>query len=160
MSLQSALKEAKKIHEYMIMVQEGSVPGVYKTSDTEYFVNDDGDDFHVPRETLVLHTDTGTSVYCEHNIYKQYISYCKNQDVITYNPDFSAEDTVAPYSVLDGAWDTEEFYFQQSTVYDEKILDAIVIMWYFKSIDSCSFYFDYECVAIAVEKGNVITEFN
>ena len=148
MSLESALKEAKKIHEYMIMVQEGSVPGVYKTSDTEFFVKDrdDYDESEIHAETLVLHTDTGDTDDCEYHMYNQYISYCRDEDIIIYSPDYDDYDTIIPYSVLEGPWDSEEFYFQNRTLYDDEVLDTLVIMWYFKSIDSTRFYLDYEYV--------------
>ncbi|HHJ0579911.1 TPA: hypothetical protein ACQFCQ_001227 [Escherichia coli] len=160
MSLESALKEAKKIHEYMIMVQEGSVPGVYKTSDTEFFVKDrdDYDESEICAETLVLHTDTGDTDDCEYHMYNQYISYCRDEDIIIYSPDYDDDDTIIPYSVLEGPWDSEEYYFQNSTVYNEEELDVIVIMWYFKSIGSDSFYFDYEYVENTVGEDNVITK--
>ncbi|AXC38902.1 UNVERIFIED_ORG: hypothetical protein [Escherichia phage CMSTMSU] len=31
-------------------------------------------------------------------------------------------------------------------MYDDEVLDTLVIMWYFKSIDSTRFYLDYEYV--------------
>ncbi|GAB0882032.1 hypothetical protein MZ16F87_52800 [Escherichia coli] len=43
-------------------------------------------------------------------------------------------------------------------MYNEEELDVIVIMWYFKSIGSCSFYFDYEYVENTVGEDNVITK--
>ncbi|EMR6008076.1 hypothetical protein WJW27_004874 [Escherichia coli] len=148
MSLRSALKEAKKIHNYMIMVQEGSVPGVYKTSDTEFFVKDrdDYDESEICAETLVLHIDTDDTDDCEYQMHNQYLSYYRDEDIIIYTPDYDDDNIIIPYSVLEGPWDSEEYYFQQSTVYNEDVLDVIVIMWYFKSIDSDSFYFDYEYV--------------
>ena len=160
MSLESALKEAKKIHEYMIMVLEGSVPGVYKPSDTEFFVKDrdDYDESEICAETLVLHIDTGDTDDCEYHMYNQYISYCRDEDIIIYSPDYDDYDTIIPYSVLEGPWDSEEYYFQNSTVYNEEELDVIVIMWYFKSIGSSSFYFDYEYVENTVGEDNVITK--
>lgn len=91
-------------------------------------------------------------------MYNQYISYCRNEDITIYNTDSDADDTIIPYSVLEGPWDSEEYYFQNSTLYNEEELDVIVIMWYFKSIDSSSFYFDYEYVENTVGEGNVITK--
>ncbi|AXC38903.1 UNVERIFIED_ORG: hypothetical protein [Escherichia phage CMSTMSU] len=85
-------------------------------------------------------------------MYNQYISYCRDEDIIIYSPDYDDDDTIIPYSVLEGPWDSEEYYFQNSTVYNEEELDVIVIMWYFKSIGSSSFYFDYEYVENTVGK--------
>ncbi|MED6699341.1 hypothetical protein VWH97_06375 [Escherichia coli O157] len=144
MSLQSALKEAKKIHEYMIKVKGGEIPGIFKMSETEYCTKNiedfDGSD------TLVLQCDDYDHDNCGYNPLYYFINYYPGSDITVYNPDYYGKDLTIPFSVLDGPWDSEEYYFQQSTVYTEHELDTLVIMWYFKSIDSTCFYMDYEYI--------------
>ncbi|USL83430.1 hypothetical protein A4_354 [Escherichia phage A4] len=153
MSLESALKEAKKIHEYMNMAKEGSVYGIFKDTSTQYYVSDNLIDNDFPdTETCVLDTDPN-DYECFIDMHNEYMVYVNDGDITIYSTVHDTDDIIIPCAVLDGPWDSEEYYFQQSTVYNEEELDCIVIMWYFKSIGSENFYFDYRYVKKTVDNG-------
>ncbi len=153
MTLQSSLEKAKKIHEYMNMAKEGSVYGVFKDTSTQYYVpdnllyNDCSD-----TETCVLDTDPN-DYECFIDMHNEYMVYINDADITIYSTDSDSNDIIIPSEVLEGPWDSEEYYFQQSTVYDNEVLDVIIIMWYFKSIGSGNFYFDYKYVKKTVDNG-------
>ncbi|QDF14065.1 hypothetical protein vBEcoMphAPEC6_gp442c [Escherichia phage vB_EcoM_phAPEC6] len=159
MTLQSSLEKAKKIHEYMNMAKEGSVYGVFKDTSTQYYVPDnllyndcsDTETCVLDTETCVLDTDPN-DYECFINMHNEYMVYINDTDTI-YSTDSDSDDIIIPSEVLEGPWDSEEYYFQQSTVYDNEVLDVIIIMWYFKSIGSGNFYFDYKYVKKTVDNG-------
>ncbi|MED6536287.1 hypothetical protein VWI13_02175 [Escherichia coli O157] len=134
------------------MAKEGSVYGVFKDTSTQYYVpdnllyNDCSD-----TETCVLDTDPN-DYECFINMHNEYMVYINDTDTI-YSTDSDSDDIIIPSEVLEGPWDSEEYYFQQSTVYDNEVLDVIIIMWYFKSIGSGNFYFDYKYVKKTVDNG-------
>ncbi len=160
MTLQSSLEKAKKIHEYMNMAKEGSVYGVFKDTSTQYYVPDNllNNDYS-DTETCVLDTetcilDTDPNDYeCFIDMHNEYMVYINDADITIYSTDSDSDDIIIPSEVLEGPWDSEEYYFQQSTVYDDEVLDVIIIMWYFKSIGSGNFYFDYKYVKKTVDNG-------
>ncbi|MDS1552343.1 hypothetical protein QPL51_04730 [Escherichia coli] len=134
------------------MAKEGSVYGVFKDTSTQYYVpdnllyNDCSD-----TETCVLDTDPN-DYECFINMHNEYMVYINDSDTI-YSTDSDSNDIIIPSEVLEGPWDSEEYYFQQSTVYDNEVLDVIIIMWYFKSIGSGNFFFDYKYVKKTVDNG-------
>ena len=153
MTLQSSLEKAKKIHEYMNMAKEGSVYGVFKDTSTQYYVPDNLLNNDYPdTETCVLDTDP-KDYECFIDMHYEYMVYINDADITIYSTDCDSDDIIIPSAVLDGPWDSEEYYFQQSTVYNEEVLDVIIIMWYFKSIGSGNFYFDYRYVKKTVGDG-------
>ena len=160
MSLESALKEAKKIHEYMNMAKEGSVYGVFKDTSTQYYVPDnllyndcsDTETCVLDTETCILDTDPN-DYECFIDMHNEYMVYINDADITIYSTDCDSDDIIIPSEVLEGQWDSEEYYFQQSTVYDDEVLEVLVIMWYFKSIGSGNFYFDYRYVTKTVDNG-------
>lgn len=151
MTLQSSLEKAKKIHEYMNMAKEGSVYGVFKDTSTQYFVPDNllYNDYS-DTETCVLDTDP-KDYECFIDMHYEYMVYINDADITIYSTDCNSDDIIIPSEVLNGPWDSEEYYFQQSTVYNEEVLDVIIIMWYFKNIGSDNFYFDYRYVKKAID---------
>ncbi|EKR8628464.1 hypothetical protein P9J96_000307 [Escherichia coli] len=142
------------------MAKEGSVYGVFKDTSTQYYVPDnllyndcsDTETCVLDTETCILDTDPN-DYECFINMHNEYMVYINDADITIYSTDSDSDDIIIPSEVLEGPWDSEEYYFQQSTVYDDEVLEVLVIMWYFKSIGSGNFYFDYRYVTKTVDNG-------
>lgn len=142
MSLQSALEKAKELQVYIEAIKAGKFAEVYKAENGNYYKDSD-----VATTTVILGLNSKSPAdFSQYNPDAEFISYAYGGEIRFYN---RRKPLKLNFAVLDGPWDSEEYYFQNSTLYDDEVLDTLVIMWYFKSIDSSKFYLDYEYVRAA-----------
>ncbi|WP_334275006.1 hypothetical protein [Escherichia coli] len=140
MSLQSALEKAKELHGYFEDIKAGKFKEVYKAENGNYYKDEMYNNSVGVRVILGLNSNSPVS-YSEYNRDAEFISYVENGSIRFIN---RQKPLILNYEVLDGQWDSEEYYFQNSTVYDDEVLEALVIMWYFKSVSCPRFYLDFE----------------
>ncbi|MDI0804339.1 hypothetical protein PSLUR01_00276 [Escherichia phage vB_Eco_slurp01] len=140
MSLQSALEKAKELHGYFEDIKAGKFKEVYKAENGNYYKDEMYNNSVGVRVILGLNSNSPIS-FSEYNRDAEFISYVENGSIRFIN---RQKPLILNYEVLDGQWDSEEYYFQNSTVYDDEVLEALVIMWYFKSISFPRFYLDFE----------------
>ncbi|AXC38904.1 UNVERIFIED_ORG: hypothetical protein [Escherichia phage CMSTMSU] len=52
---------------------------------------------------------------------------------------------------------TEEYYFQQSLIFNQEMLDSLVVLWYFKELNFEPFFLDWgACEYLSTGISNVI----
>lgn len=90
---------------------------------------------------------------CDVNLEDNYMYFCRDADILIQDSDIltGGEEKHLPYSVLDNDWGSEEYYFQQNTIYEEDVLDKLVILWYFNNTDCPSFYLDLDLLRVIKE---------
>ena len=142
MSLRSALDKAKELQAYIEDIKAGKFEEVYKAENGNYYKDSD---FTTTTVILGLNSKSPAD-FSQYNPDAEFISYAYGGEIRFYN---RSRPLKLNFEVLKGPWDSEEYYFQNSTLYDDEVLDTLVIMWYFKSIDSTRFYLDYEYVRAA-----------
>ncbi|EHU8781151.1 hypothetical protein N0S44_000386 [Escherichia coli] len=90
---------------------------------------------------------------CDVNLEDNYIYFSRGADILIQETSIQHvnPDVYLPYSVLDNDWGSEEVYFQHNTIYDEDVLDKLVILWYFKNTDTPNFYMDLDLLRVIKE---------
>lgn len=137
MSLQSSIEKAEELQGYIEAIKAGKYKEFYKAENGNYYKDSD-----VATTTVILGLNSKSpAVFSEFNPSAEFISYAYGKDIRFYN---CSKPFRLKFGVLDGPWDSVEYYFQNSTLYDDEVLDTLVVMWYFKSINSDGFYLDYE----------------
>lgn len=115
-------------------------------------IYDDSSEYiHMYEENLDSSETTLTG--CDVNLEDNYMYFCRDADILIQYTDIitGAAEQHLPYSVLDNDWGSEEFYFQQNTIYEEYVLDKLVILWYFNNTDCPSFYLDLDLLRVIKE---------
>lgn len=151
MSFESAVLKAKEIVSYIEMFSKGEMDKHFKK-----FENEEMYTIRTADESWVVYSvedyDTKFSDYFPK---RGYIAYSKDSVLKVFSPSYEEGDDYIlmheiPSSDITKNWDEQEFYFQQSTVYDDYTLDCIVVMWYFYKNNYSTFYLDIEQVQKAL----------
>jgi hypothetical protein len=140
MPLQSALETAKELHGYFEDIKAEKFKDVYKAENGNYYKDEMYNNSIGVRVILGLNSHSPIS-YSEYNRDAEFISYVENGSIRFIN---RQKPLTLNCEVLNGPWDSEEYYFQNSTLYDDEVLEALVIMWYLKSVNCPQFYLDFE----------------
>lgn len=154
MSFESAFIEAQRIHEYMIRIINDDNPNISKTFDaswTEYYLCTPAQkNYMLDSNTRILHLCPGSNhFYCCRTAEHSTMEFSRSSSIIFYNWNVEGSSYTdcthqIDAEVLDEPWDSSDYYFQMSTVYEEDVLDTLVLMWYFKHrTDYPDFYLEY-----------------
>ena len=147
MSFERALEIAKLIDLCKKEIVLNCLNGYLFKEDKAYCrmrYDDSSEYIHLYEENLDYSETTLNG--CDVNLEDNYMYFCRAADILIQDSDIlsGSAELYLPYSVLDGDWGSEEYYFQQSTIYEEDVLDKLVILWYFNNTDCPSFYIDLE----------------
>lgn len=141
MSLERALEIAELIDLCRTKIKTDCLDGFLYKEGNSYFrslFDESSDSIEMYDDKL----DTRYTVECDVSLEDNYIFFCKNANIaLSYNE-------LLPYSVLEGNWGSPEYYFQQSTIYSEEVLDKLVILWYFNNTSPNNFYMDLDILDV------------
>lgn len=154
MSLERALEIAKLIDLCSKEIVSNCLNGYLFKEGKSYcrMIYDDSSEYiHMYEENL----DDSDIVLtgCDVNLEDNYMYFCRDADILIQDSliQTGAPEVYLPYSVLDNDWGSEEYYFQQNTIYAEDVLDKLVILWYFNNTDCPSFYLDLDLLRVIKE---------
>ncbi|EON7636903.1 hypothetical protein ABV23_RS00230 [Escherichia coli] len=154
MSLERALEIAKLIDLCSKEIVSNCLNGYLFKEGKSYcrMIYDDSSEYiHMYEENL---DDSETTLIgCDVNLEDNYMYFCRDADILIQDSfiQTGAPEVYLPYSVLDNDWGSEEFYFQQNTIYEEDVLDKLVILWYFNNTDCPNFYMDLDLLRVIKE---------
>ena len=154
MSLERALEIAKLIEICNKEIVANCLNGYLFKEGKSYcrMIYDDSSEYiHMYEENLDDSEIIGAG--CDVNLEDNYIYFCRDTDILIQDSFLKTggPEEYLQYSVLNNNWGSEEYYFQQSTIYDEDVLDKLVILWYFHNTDYSSFYLDLELLRVIKE---------
>lgn len=154
MSFERALEIAKLIDVCKKEIVHNRLNGYLFKEGKSYcrMIYDDSSEYiHMYEENLDESETTLTG--CDVNLEDNYMYFCRDADILIQETSYQTgnPEVYLPYSVLDNDWGSEEFYFQQNTIYDEDVLDKLVILWYFKNTDTPNFYIDLDLLRVINE---------
>ncbi|UTS53693.1 hypothetical protein UES1_325 [Escherichia phage UE-S1] len=136
MSLASALKLAHKIHHFHDNIKSGFYGDKVHTYGNEYYLSG-----------VTRYSNDILLMGCDKDNFMQYTSCSLYTNFIVYMPGanitFDTSNTSVDFGILDGPWGTEEYYFQQSFIFSQEMLDSLVVLWYFKELDIEPFFMDW-----------------
>lgn len=153
MSFESTIQKAELIASYIKMFENGELDKLFKKCKTMYLERNTNDSW------VVYTKDDETIIFSDYFPKRGYISYTPDEVLKIFNPDWEEDQEYEllheiPFNEITQNWDNPEFYFQQSTVYDDYTLDNIVMMWYFYKNNYSAFYMDFENVQISLGSSN------
>lgn len=135
MSLERALELAHKIHQYHDKIKSGFYGDKICTHGNEYYLA--GVKRYSNDIFLMARNPDNFMQYSSCSPYTSFIAYMPGANIT-----FDTSNTPVDFGVLDGPWGTEAYYFQQSLVYEQDVLDSLVVLWYFKELDVEPFCMD------------------
>lgn len=154
MSLSRALDIAKLIELYKKEIVSSNLNGYLFTEGKAHcrMIYDDSSEYITMYEENLNSSEISLNG-CDVNLEDNYIYFSQGSDILIQDADIKTGEAEKhlQYSVLDDDWSSEEFYFQQSTIYNEDILDQLVILWYFKKSGCSSFYMDLDLLRVIKE---------
>lgn len=151
MSFESAVLKAKEIVSYIEMFSSGEMDKHFKklVNEEMYVIR------NIDESWVVYSVEDYDTAFSDYFPKRGYIAFSKGSVLKVFSPDWVDGDEYElmheiPFNDLTKNWDDPEFYFQQSTVYDDYTLDSIVVMWYFYKNNYSTFYLDIENVQKAL----------
>ncbi|EHU8781152.1 hypothetical protein KZR87_001668 [Escherichia coli] len=136
MSLASALKLAHKIHHFHDNIKSGFNGDKVSALGNEYYLS--GIKTYSDDILLMGHDKDNTIQYSSCSQYTSFMVYIPGTKIT-----FDTSNSPVDFGVLDGPWGTEEYYFQQSLIFNQEILDSLVVLWYFKELNFEPFFLDW-----------------
>lgn len=136
MSLASALELAHKIHNFHDKIKSGFYGDNVSEFGNEYYLS--SSNTYADDILLMGHDKDNTIQYSSCSQYASFMVYIPGTKIT-----FDTSNTPVDFGVLDGPWGTEEYYFQQSLIFSQEMLDTLVVLWYFKELNFEPFFLDW-----------------
>ncbi len=136
MSLEKALELANKIHQYHDKIKSGFYADKVHAYGNEYYLT--GVKRYSNDILLMGHDKDNNIQYSSCSQYTSFMVYIPGTKIT-----FDTSNTPVDFEVLEGPWGTEEYYFQQSLIFNQEMLDSLVVLWYFKELNFEPFFLDW-----------------